>query len=171
SLAGLRNKLHIKSRLLTYKAHQTRHQGPNTRARSVVTHNETKVRLNSEKYQCAWEAIRLLRGGDEASVGWRRLQKDNIRCMQDEEDLRRKAKRHAAGAVRRRRRDEELLAHGLLPAEKDDEMDWDDVEDEEERGPENQRQVSWIWTSAGTSGTDADLEEGTLSILWRTTVS
>ncbi|KAJ7430401.1 hypothetical protein FB451DRAFT_1345936 [Mycena latifolia] len=165
SLAGLRNKLQIKSRLLTYKAHQTRHQGPNTRARSVVTHNETKVRLNSEKYQCAWEAIRLLRGGDEASVGWRRLQKDDIRCMQDEEDLRRKAKRRAAGAVRRRRQDEELLAHGLLPAEKDDEMDWDDVEDEEERGPENQRQVSWIWTSAGTSGTDADLEEA-LRVEW-----
>ncbi|KAJ7470638.1 hypothetical protein FB451DRAFT_1400216 [Mycena latifolia] len=126
-LVGLRNKLHIKSRLLTYKANQTRHQGPNTRARSVVTHNETKVRLNSEKYQAAWEAIRLLKDGNEASIGWRRLRRDDIRTMIC--------------------------------------MDWEDVEDEEAHGPENQRQVSWIWTMAGTSGTDADLEEA-LRVEW-----
>ncbi|KAJ7448726.1 hypothetical protein FB451DRAFT_1343295 [Mycena latifolia] len=159
SLVALQNKLHVKSRLLTYKTNQTRHQGPNTRARAVVTHNETKIHLSSEKYQCAWEAIRLLSGGSEASVGWRRLRKDDIRYMQDQEDMKRKAKRHTVGAVRWRRRDQELFDHGLLPAEKDNEMDWEDVEDEEERGPENQRQVSWIWSTAGTSRTDADLED------------
>ncbi|KAJ7602546.1 hypothetical protein B0H17DRAFT_870728, partial [Mycena rosella] len=56
-LVGLWNKLHIKSQLLVYKKYQTRHQGLNTRARTIVTRNESKIRLSSEKYQCAWEAM------------------------------------------------------------------------------------------------------------------
>jgi hypothetical protein len=34
-LARLRNQLHIKSRLLTYKKHQVRHQGANTRSQTI----------------------------------------------------------------------------------------------------------------------------------------
>ncbi|KAJ7085995.1 hypothetical protein B0H15DRAFT_923193 [Mycena belliarum] len=164
ALVGLRCKLHVKSRLLTSKKNHVRHQGPNTRARTIVTRNEVKVRLNSEKYQCAWEALRLLYGGDERKVGWRALRRPDIRCMEDSEDLRRKERRRKAGLKRRRVRDQELRDHGLLDAEKDDDMQWEDIngeeQGEEERGPENERQVSWIWTAAGTTGSDADLDDG-----------
>ncbi|KAJ7719860.1 hypothetical protein B0H14DRAFT_3521129 [Mycena olivaceomarginata] len=56
ALDRLRNQLHVKSRLLTYKALQARHQGANTRSRTLVERNESKIRLHSEKYQMAWEA-------------------------------------------------------------------------------------------------------------------
>ncbi|KAJ7785628.1 hypothetical protein B0H16DRAFT_1707885 [Mycena metata] len=58
ALVTLRNQLHIKSRLLTYKRLQSRNQDANTRAQSIVVRNETQIRLHSEKYQMAWEAIR-----------------------------------------------------------------------------------------------------------------
>jgi hypothetical protein len=77
-LVRLRNYLHIKSRLLTYKKHQVRHQGANTRSRTIITRNESKIRLHSEKYQTAWDAIRKLHGGNEAMVGWRVLRREDI---------------------------------------------------------------------------------------------
>ncbi|KAJ6517942.1 hypothetical protein C8R47DRAFT_929902, partial [Mycena vitilis] len=80
----------------------SRHQGANTRSRTIVTRNESKIRLHSEKYQTAWEAIRKLNGGDERLVGWRVLKREDIRCMEDAEDLRKKAKAREAQAAKRR---------------------------------------------------------------------
>ncbi|KAF8137814.1 hypothetical protein K438DRAFT_1996671 [Mycena galopus ATCC 62051] len=51
ALEHLRLQLHIKSRLFLYKELQARHQGANTRARTIVARNESKIRLHSEKYQ------------------------------------------------------------------------------------------------------------------------
>jgi hypothetical protein len=92
-------------------------------------------------------------------VGWRALRRDDIRLMEDKEDLRKKEKQWKAQADKRRRKNTELREHGILPAEVDDDMDWED-DGEVVRGPENQRQVSWIWTMAGADGTDAGLEDG-----------
>ncbi|KAJ7015979.1 hypothetical protein C8F04DRAFT_983763 [Mycena alexandri] len=64
ALLRLRNQLHIKSRFIVYKKHNSRHQGANTRSRALVARNESKIRLHSEKYQTAWNAIRLLNGGN-----------------------------------------------------------------------------------------------------------
>ncbi|KAJ7791737.1 hypothetical protein B0H14DRAFT_2395344 [Mycena olivaceomarginata] len=88
SLELLRRKLHVKSRLVTYKSLQARAQGANTRSKGIVDRNECKIRLHSEKYQMGWEAKRLLAGGDPVAVGWRKLLKEDIRCMQDAEDVR-----------------------------------------------------------------------------------
>ncbi|KAJ7025958.1 hypothetical protein C8F04DRAFT_1190993 [Mycena alexandri] len=166
ALVRLRNQLHIKSRLLLYKKGHARHQGANTRSRTIVTRNETKVRLHSEKYQTAWEALRLLNGGDASMVGWRVLRREHIRCMADTEDLRKKVKRMKSNAMRRRKQIEELRGTGILPAEEDEDMDWEDEDDGPvERGPENQRQVSWIWSAAGVEGTDAGLEKA-LRVEW-----
>jgi hypothetical protein len=162
-LVRLRNQLHIKSRLLTYKKNHARHQGANTRSRTIVARNESKIRLHSEKYQTAWEAIRKLNGGDESMVGWRVLRKDDIHCMEDQEDLRKKAKDRERQRERRQKKNSQLRAHGLLPSEVDDDMDIDDNDEDEGsagRGAENRHQVSWIWTIAGTEGTDAALENG-----------
>ncbi|KAJ7020502.1 hypothetical protein C8F04DRAFT_1274966 [Mycena alexandri] len=171
-LVRLRNQLHVKSRLLVYKRGHVRHQAMNTRSRTIVTRNETKVRLHSEKYQTAWEAIRLLNGGNASMVGWNVLKRDDIRCMADAEDLRRKAKRMKSTMKRRKKQARELREAGILPAEEDhgeqdedEEMFWEDDDSQVERGPENQRQVSWIWTSAGIDGTDAGLEKA-LRVEW-----
>ncbi|KAJ7649913.1 hypothetical protein FB45DRAFT_730388 [Roridomyces roridus] len=96
ALDDLRRYLHVKSRVLTYKRHQARHQGANTRARAIVEQNEAKIRLHSEKYQDAWEAKRRLAGGDPARVGWSVLRAQDIRCMGDEEQSpkEREKKRH-----------------------------------------------------------------------------
>ncbi|KAJ6486565.1 hypothetical protein C8R47DRAFT_1216667 [Mycena vitilis] len=168
ALVRLRNQLHIKSRLLTYKKNQSRHQGANTRSRTIVNRNESKIRLHSEKYQTAWEAMRKLNGGDETLIGWRVLKREDIRCMEDAEDLRKKAKAREAQAAKRRTIIANRIEDGMLPAEMDDDMECDD--DLEpipgvERGPENQRQVSWIWTLAGADGTDAGLEKA-LRVEW-----
>ncbi|KAJ7753859.1 hypothetical protein B0H16DRAFT_1316820, partial [Mycena metata] len=125
SLVRLRNQLHIKTRYLNYKKLHARHQGPNTRARTIVTRNETKIRLHSEKYQTAWNAILAVAGGDESKVGWKKLRKADIRCMEDAEDLALK----------------------------------------EEKRKRARREVSWIWTTMGMSGTDAGLEDA-LRIEW-----
>jgi hypothetical protein len=100
SLAALRNQLHVKARLFTYKELQACNQGANTRACEIVNQNETKIRLHSEKYQMAWEAKCHLEGGDRAKVGWELLQKEVIRCMEDAEDLALRAK-HVEHAERR----------------------------------------------------------------------
>ncbi|KAJ6512449.1 hypothetical protein C8R45DRAFT_813144, partial [Mycena sanguinolenta] len=114
ALTRLRNQLHIKSRLLTYKQNHVRHQSSNTRSRTMVTRNKSKIRLHSEKYQTAWEAIRKLNGGDEDLVGWRVLKRDDIRCMENPENLWKKAKERAARNAKRQDQNLELSAHGLL---------------------------------------------------------
>jgi hypothetical protein len=130
-----------------------------------VARNESKIRLHSEKYQTAWEGIRKLNNGDEGMVGWRVLRREDIRCMEDAEDLRKKAKAREAQNMKRRQKKAELRAQGLLSVEEEEEMDCDEEEEGvDDRGPENQRLVSWIWTLAGTEGSDAAFGEGASKI-------
>ncbi|KAJ7194873.1 hypothetical protein GGX14DRAFT_333182, partial [Mycena pura] len=85
SLALLRNQLTIKSRFLIYKKNHSRHQARNTRSRTIVARNESKIRLHSEKYQVAWRALVAIANGAEGQVGWARLRKADICCMVDPE--------------------------------------------------------------------------------------
>ncbi|KAJ7695247.1 hypothetical protein B0H14DRAFT_3530298 [Mycena olivaceomarginata] len=98
-------------------------------------------------------------GGNKDKVGWPQLKKEDIRCMQDAEELSRNAEKRRRAAARREQREDEMRADGLLPLmdEDDDEM--------VTRGGENVRQVSWIWTMAGTAGTEEELEDA-LRIEW-----
>ncbi|KAJ7856413.1 hypothetical protein B0H13DRAFT_1902672 [Mycena leptocephala] len=165
-LLRLRAQLHIKSRLLTYKKNHVRHQGANTRSRTIVARNESKIWLHSEKYQTAWEAIRKLNNSDEGMVGWRVLRREDIRCMEDAEDLCKKAKAREAQNMKRHQKKAELRAQGLLSVEEEEEMDCDEEEKGvDDRGPENQCLVSWIWTLAGMEGSDAAFGEG-LCVEW-----
>jgi hypothetical protein len=97
--------------------------------------------------------------GDRSKVGWPELKKEDIRCMQDAEELSRNAEKRRKADERRTRREEELREDGLLPPlpEDDDEM--------VTRGGENRREISWIWTMAGTAGTDEELEDGKAFLL------
>ncbi|KAJ6488289.1 hypothetical protein C8R47DRAFT_1216093 [Mycena vitilis] len=175
ALMRLRNQLHVKSRYLVYKEIHSRNQGANTRSRTLVARNESKIRLHSEKYQAAWNALRLLEGGDPSKVGWRQLKKEDIRLMEDQEELTRRdvqrRKREQAKLARARRMQAEGDDGGLMIMDDEEEADRDgdhDDDGEEERvanTTENRRLVSWIWTVAGTTGSDAELEEA-LRIEW-----
>ncbi|KAJ7790491.1 hypothetical protein B0H13DRAFT_1676173, partial [Mycena leptocephala] len=155
AIVRLRSQLHVKSRLLTYKRIQARHQGANMCLQTIVTRNETKIRLHSEKFQMAWEAKRLLANGDPSKVGWRMLRKEDIRCMEDPEELLQNADKQKKQQERCEQREDGLRAEGLLAP-----LTAEESGERAARGGENVREVSWIWTAAGTGGTDADLEEG-----------
>ncbi|KAJ7729587.1 hypothetical protein B0H16DRAFT_1469968 [Mycena metata] len=119
-----------------------------------------RIRLHSEKFQMAWEAWLRIAGGDELKVGWPKLRKEDIRCMQDAEELLRNAEKRRRANARWLRREEEYREDGLLPAVNEDEDDAMVT-----RGGENMREISWIWTLAGTAGTDEELEDA-LHIVW-----
>ncbi|KAJ7028941.1 hypothetical protein C8F04DRAFT_1265508 [Mycena alexandri] len=160
ALMRLRHQLHVKSRFMTYKKNNSRHQGANTRSRALVARNESKIRLHSEKYQTAWTAIRVLNGGDASSVGWRKLRQADIRMMEDSEDARKRNERRKEETRRRKERERRLIAEGV--EEEDEEEGWEDEDDGNEPGvvtTESRRLVSWIWTTTGTTGSDVELEE------------
>ncbi|KAJ6568315.1 hypothetical protein DFH09DRAFT_917981 [Mycena vulgaris] len=165
ALVRLRNQLHIKTRFLIYKKHQSRHQGMNTRSKMIVARNESKIRLHSEKYQTAWKAKLSLVGGVEEAVGWNKLWRGDIRCMEDKEELSRKEEKRKKATERRLRREAQLRAEGewpLIADPEEEEEGGSDPGDEDvfTKGGESTREVSWIWTVAGTSGTDEELEDG-----------
>ncbi|KAK7030523.1 CxC2 domain-containing protein [Favolaschia claudopus] len=173
ALMRLRNQLHIKSRFFTYKELHVRNQGANTRARNLVARNESKILLHSAKYQAAWAALRELNQG--AKQGWRKLRREDVRTMEDPEELTKKEALRRKQAERRKEKMKRLRKEGeYLASESEDEegADAGEVEgDGEADDPmvgtraENRREVSWIWTSAGSTGTDAELEDA-LRIEW-----
>nr|GAT45084.1 predicted protein [Mycena chlorophos] len=160
ALVQLRNQLHIKVRLLIYKRNHSRHQGMNTRSRAVVARNESHIRLHSEKFQMAWTALFWMVGGVEADVGWPKLEKADIWCMQEAETLSRKE----AERQRKEQNQHAREARLVLPAPKINEND-ESIEEEydPERFTEGQNRavMSWIWTATGMEGTDAEMREGT----------
>ncbi|KAJ7318050.1 hypothetical protein DFH08DRAFT_646893, partial [Mycena albidolilacea] len=166
SLVKLRNQLVIKGRFLNYKALHARHQGATTRARGIVNRNEMKIRLHSEKYQCAWNVLFTFAGQDEGWVGWQKLRKEDVRCMEDANDLAVKEAKRKKARERLKRKLDELVAHAVdAPAWLKNAEDEDLDGDEEGRVGESRRQVSWIWMGAGMTGTDAELEDA-LRIEW-----
>jgi hypothetical protein len=131
----------------------------NTQLRTIVARNESKIRLHSEKFQMAWQARLRIARGEKSRVGWPQLKKEDIRCMQDAEMLSRNAEKRRKANERRVRKESEMREDGLLPQVEEDEDD-----EMVARGGENMREVSWIWTVAGTAGTDEELEDGACHI-------
>jgi hypothetical protein len=122
---------------------------------TLVERNKLKIQLNSEKYQMAWEAKLQLVGGDPAKVGRQILQKGDIRCMEDVEELVRDADKQKVQAERRRQHE------GVL--QRDREPPLFTAGEEVERtaqGGESMRVMSWICTGVGLMGNDADIEDG-----------
>ncbi|KAK6972220.1 CxC2 domain-containing protein [Favolaschia claudopus] len=176
ALMRLRNQLHIKSRFFTYKELHVRNQGANTRARNLVARNESKILLHSAKYQAAWAALRELNGG--AKQGWRRLRREDVRTMEDPEELTKREAIRKKQAERRKEKKRRLREEGEYIVDSDDDGEgMGETQGAEVQGghegddpmvgthAENRREVSWIWTGAGSTGTDAELED-VLRIEW-----
>ncbi|GJF00430.1 hypothetical protein PsYK624_167180 [Phanerochaete sordida] len=53
SLDKLRCQLHVRTRMMTFKARHVCHQGPNTKIRRRLDVNDTKIIQLAEKYQAA----------------------------------------------------------------------------------------------------------------------
>ncbi|KAK7018429.1 CxC2 domain-containing protein [Favolaschia claudopus] len=158
ALLRLRNQLHIKSRFFTYKELHVRNQGANTRARNLVARNESKILLHSAKYQAAWAALRNLNGG--AKSGWRKLRREDVRTMEDPEELTKREALRKKQTERRKEKLRRLREEGeFLASDSDDEsgQSADETDDGEADDPmvgtraENRREVSWIWTGAGST--------------------
>ncbi|KAF7306305.1 CxC2 domain-containing protein [Mycena indigotica] len=188
ALTSLQLQLHVKARLLTYKRNNSRAQAMNTRSRTLVDQNERKILLHSEKYQNAWRALVALEG-DEKSVSWRKLEKGDIRCMEEPEEVQRDYQKRQKAERAQKARDAELLRAGLpvlptsiFPMDNED-MEADEDEDEIEgisidrsnrqdvareanaffKHGESRRHISWIWSN--TADTSEAVEEA-LRIEW-----
>jgi hypothetical protein len=74
--------------------------------------------------------------------------------MQDPEELSWNAEKQRKVTEQQLNREEEMREDGLLPQLGDDDNEM------VTQGGENVREVSWIWTVAGTVGTDEGLEDG-----------
>jgi hypothetical protein len=76
--------------------------------------------------------------------------------MEDPEELTKKAEKRRKATARRQQKEAELRTTGELPPEPEE----DDDAERRARGGENTREISWIWTEAGVTGTDLELEDG-----------
>ncbi|KAJ7856129.1 hypothetical protein B0H14DRAFT_3644088 [Mycena olivaceomarginata] len=126
----------------------------------IAAVQETQLPASGNEHSMAWQARLLIAGGDKDKVGCPQLKKEDIRCMQDAEELSRNAEKRRRAMARREVRETEMRADGLLP-----QLDDDDDDEMVMRGGENVQQVSWIWTMAGTAGTEEELEDA-LRIEW-----
>ncbi|THV01631.1 hypothetical protein K435DRAFT_582273, partial [Dendrothele bispora CBS 962.96] len=79
SLNQLRNHLHMKSRLLTYRTTNVAHQGAVTRSKAIFNRNQKQIDHCTSKYQTAWVAMGKLVGEDR--LKWRKLEKGDVRLM------------------------------------------------------------------------------------------
>ena len=80
ALDKLRLHLHIKSRLVRFKAQNVRHQAAITRAHEKIETNERKIIAAMQKYQAAWAVMNSY----SAVGGWRELRREDVRCLQVE---------------------------------------------------------------------------------------
>ncbi|KAJ3738001.1 hypothetical protein EV360DRAFT_26922, partial [Lentinula raphanica] len=84
SLNSLRNHLHMKFRLLTYRKTNVKAQGTITKSQALLKHNEWQIECDAKKYRTAWIALENLRG--EGQSGWRKLRHRDVRMMGNDDN-------------------------------------------------------------------------------------
>nr|GAT43939.1 predicted protein [Mycena chlorophos] len=171
SLIRLRAQLHIKKRLLIYKKNHSRHQGANTRSRALIGRNEAKVKAYADCYQAARAALCQI----EENVTWPPLKAADIRCMEDTDDLTKREAQRRRQQERRARQLAQLvelgvitqaqMEEGLESDDDDDDLEEANVQEKQPGAGESRRQISWIWTMAGTTGSEHHLQEA-LRVEW-----
>ncbi|KAF7305709.1 CxC2 domain-containing protein [Mycena chlorophos] len=161
ALVALRHQLLLKWRMLRFLNEQAHGQAMTTRSLSNAARNKSKILLHSKKYQMAWQALVSMAEGDEKAITWPRLRKDDIRAQRSTRKFR------AAGETTL------TMARPRQGPEDEDDVFRAPAAASSSRGSagtvlhhgESSRTVSWIWTMAGNSGTDVELEEA-IRIEW-----
>ncbi|KAK7433784.1 hypothetical protein VKT23_020552 [Stygiomarasmius scandens] len=140
SLNKLRHGLLVKRRLLDYKKRNARHQGPTTRSHSVINLQQHRIDSAAATYRDAWTTKLGLVDGNCAEVGWEKLEKDDVCCMEDLDEALRKQR----AAARRK---------GELPPE---------------GAGESRMLISWIWetTKRGVNGSTETVLFNGLRVEW-----
>ncbi|KAJ3764740.1 hypothetical protein FB446DRAFT_795781, partial [Lentinula raphanica] len=118
SLDKLRNNLHIKSRLLTYRTTNVAHQARVTKSQTLLARTQQQIELATKRYQDAWKALANIVGGEE-NASWHKLHAKDVCMMQEELALGNARKR-----LGKRKRDEE---------EAQQEVDWRKEQEELEK--------------------------------------
>ncbi|KAI9067504.1 hypothetical protein FKP32DRAFT_1563686 [Trametes sanguinea] len=132
ALQDLRNKLHTIHQLYHYKKLNVRNQGPSTRARAGIAHQDAGKTRAVRKYRRARQAKLSLSGPGAWESELQLLEDHHIRGIEDDDPR----------AVTQRKR-----KYG------------------DKAGPaEGRRQLSWIWHSAGSQGSDSMIDS--LRVEW-----
>ncbi|KAH8077051.1 hypothetical protein BXZ70DRAFT_911457 [Cristinia sonorae] len=99
SLDDIRSKLYIKARLITYKKNNSHGQGMNTRSRTLLNCNDSKIKRSVQKYRVARAALLSLRGPGKWEEQLRVLQDEHLRMpSEDDEATARKRKKRKGPA-------------------------------------------------------------------------
>ncbi|KAF7317461.1 CxC2 domain-containing protein [Mycena chlorophos] len=178
ALSAMRNQLHIKSRLLLYMLAHSRHQAMNTRSRTLVNRNESKLKSHTDKYQMSWAAVAAVLGPDGVGPGFRRLLKADIRCMEDPEALPAQKARELEKEKRRVAEEAKRIAMGEYPLVATERENWVEGDAQKDEGGtaledaagkkgkdkgkghgESKRVLSWIWETTGIAGTEEELQD------------
>ncbi|KAJ3730319.1 hypothetical protein C8R42DRAFT_693124 [Lentinula raphanica] len=166
ALDSLRNHLHMKSRLLTYRKSNIKAQAMITKSQALLKRNQKHIDSDSHRYKAAWSSLERLRGA--GNSGWNRLRPSDVRMMDGGED-------RALGMARKQVGKKKQAAEAAANASTSDELDLrtTDTQDVEEVDDgtalqrarngvgEGFRETSWIWKEGGNGNLidDQALEE------------
>ncbi|KAF4579757.1 hypothetical protein EYR36_001576 [Pleurotus pulmonarius] len=142
ALDDLRNLLFVKSRLVSYKDRNVRHQAANTRARTLINRNESKIKLQALKYETSRSALKTLAGGDEKGLKWPALKPEHIRCMEDPDTTKKKEVCNVRASESGRDDVVVIINEGKQGSEEEE------GEDRAVVACEGYRTISWIWMDA-----------------------
>ena len=81
----LRIHLHIRSRLVTYRNRNVRHQAPSTRARTRIDQNESKITALKAKYRAARAAKLALVGPGAWEQRYKPLQDSDVTAIRGDD--------------------------------------------------------------------------------------
>ncbi|KAJ3964968.1 hypothetical protein EV361DRAFT_873590 [Lentinula raphanica] len=167
SLNSLRNHLHMKFRLLTYRKTNVKAQGMITKSQALLKRNQWQIDGDTKKYRAAWRALENLRG--EGQSGWKKLHHRDVRMMGHDKNSAMGMERKRVGK-RARDREAALIAVQRANDDHDRMSDSDGYSSsggigEEEPASEGSkeslvrvraqvgegfRETSWIWKEGGT---------------------
>ncbi|KAJ3764973.1 hypothetical protein FB446DRAFT_655900, partial [Lentinula raphanica] len=159
TLDSLRNHLHMKSRLLTYRKTNVKAQSTITKSQALLKRNQKQIDSDVHRYRTAWLALEHLRGT--GSSGWNKLRSSDVRMMDGGED---RALGMARKRVGKKKRDAEAAANASRSDESSDIEQPDDgtaLQRARNGVGKGFREMSWIWKEGGNGNLidDRALEE------------
>ncbi|KAJ3722201.1 hypothetical protein C8R42DRAFT_720583 [Lentinula raphanica] len=163
ALDSLRNHLHMKSRLLTYRKSNVKAQAMITKSQALLKRNQKQIDSDVHRYRTAWSALECLRGIGQS--GWTKLKSSDVRMMDGGED---RALGMARKRIGKKKQDAaSTLSSGVLDLSDRNSPEDEDLNDATElqrarRGVgEGFRDTSWIWKEGGNGNLidDQALEE------------
>ncbi|KAJ3765551.1 hypothetical protein FB446DRAFT_709371 [Lentinula raphanica] len=153
-LDSLRNHLHMKSRLLTYRKSNVKAQSMITKSQALLKRNQKQIDSDVHRYRTAWLALENLRGA--GSSGWKRLKSSDVRMMDGGED---RALGMAQKRIGKKRQEAESVASAsslnLFDSSDRNSSEGDNLNDStalrraRSGVGEEFRETSWIWKEGG----------------------